>query len=267
MHIGILPLPGIGNADGRIAKIGKILPKRLKERLVCLGRLLPYDTDTVARGQIASVAKHHFDRLGNVHAGIAGASHLAAAAAFVASHHRIIPCVLGILTKGNEAEQNSVFKPVSGYSSQTDAPTAADPTAEKKHFPKTTADPVTLDINLSNYGDTIFLSETISPWTLYEEVQVRRDTLPDSSGVYLNYLRRAGKKFKNHPDYYLNILRYNAVEPGTNPALDLSNNPIPGFDYQSDGKGVTTLTLPYYYLENPARALLKMNLPPMRTSL
>ena len=113
-----------------------------------------------------------------------------------------------ILTNGNEPEQNSVFKPVDGYSTQTDAPTPADTNADRKDFPKTTSNPATLNITLSNYEDTIFLGETISPASLYESVQTKRDQAVDYRSVYLNYLIRAGQKFQNDSTYYVTLLKY-----------------------------------------------------------
>ena len=159
-----------------------------------------------------------------------------------------------ILTNGNETEQNSVFKPVDGYSTQTDAPTQADTSADKKDFPKTTANPATLNISLANYEDTIFLGEDISPASLYESVQTKRDSAVDYRSLYFNYLVRAGEKFQGNPTYYINLLMYASVPTGAannNPAKDKDGNDIPGFDLVTDSMGVTNLTLPYYYLENP----------------
>jgi len=159
-----------------------------------------------------------------------------------------------ILTNGNEAEQNSVFKPVDGYSTQTDAPTQANPSADKKDFPKTTTNPATLNISLANYEDIIFLGEEISPASLYESVQIKRDNAVDYRSVYFNYLVRAGEKFQGDPTYYVNLMKYGTVPTGAtnnDPSKDKDGNNITDFEFVKDTNGVTMLTLPYYYLENP----------------
>ena len=160
-----------------------------------------------------------------------------------------------ILSNGNESGQNSVFKPADGSSVNNDFPTPAHPgSTYTKDFPKTTTDPAALNITLSNYEDTIFLEETISPANLYESVQTKRDSATDYRSVYINYLMRAGDKLQDDSTYYVNLLKYAAVPagaPNSNPGKDKNGNDISDFEFVTDINGVTTLTLPYYYLENP----------------
>ena len=157
-----------------------------------------------------------------------------------------------ILSNGNETGMNQVY-----YPDSTD-PSGMTPKIDttnypSKDFPKTTTDPGTLAITLSNYEDTIFLGETISPASLFESVQTKRDSETDYRSMYFNYLMRAGQKFQNDPTYYVGLLKNGAVPPGasnTDPSKDKNGNDIPDFVFTSDENGVTALTLPYYYLEN-----------------
>ncbi len=151
-----------------------------------------------------------------------------------------------ILSNGNEPGMNQVYYPDSNGN-----PTIST-NYPRKDFPRTTVNPATLDIRLSNYEDTIFLGENISPASLYANVQTKRDQETDSRELYFDYLVRAGKKLHNDPTFYLNILKYAAV-PENYEAIrvkDRNGTPLESVEIDGSVKGIT-LTLPYYYLENP----------------
>lgn len=158
-----------------------------------------------------------------------------------------------ILSNGNEAGMNQVYYPNSNDPSGM-TPVTDNTNYPSKDFPKTTTNPGTLEIALSNYEDTIFLGEGISPESLYTNVQTKRNGEKDSRELYFNYLVRAGQKFQNDPTYYTNLLKYGTVPAGAsnqNPAKDMNGRDIPDFALSVNADGVTQLTLPYYYLENP----------------
>ncbi len=152
-----------------------------------------------------------------------------------------------ILSNGNETGMNQVYYPdVNG------SPVISDH-YPRKDFPRTAVNPATLDIRLSNYEDTIFLGENISPASLYANVQTKRNQETDSRELYFDYLVRAGKKLHNDPMFYLNILKY-AVVPPNYEQISVKDKdgitPLETVTVDGNVKGIT-LTLPYYYLESP----------------
>ena len=155
-----------------------------------------------------------------------------------------------ILSNGNEPGMNQVYYPDSAD------PTGMTPVNNtnypRKDYPRTTVNPATLDIRLSNYEDTIFLGENISPVSLYANVQTKRNQETDSRELYFDYLVRAGKKLHDDPTFYLNILKYAAVPENYEQirVKDRNGTPLESAEIDGSVKGVT-LTLPYYYLERP----------------
>ncbi|MBR2812644.1 MAG: LPXTG cell wall anchor domain-containing protein [Solobacterium sp.] len=156
-----------------------------------------------------------------------------------------------MLTNGNGNEENSVFKPRDGYDIQENNPIGKHSdtnTYPSKDFPKTTTDPATLDVALSNYEDTIFLGEDFKPYDiLFNEVQEKRNEETDSREVYVGYLVRAGQKLHNDPLYYINILKTGEIPTGA--SAPLNTETITAITEGGKVMGVE-LQIPYYYIKD-----------------